>query len=505
MLPVPVVVNPLSPGRLGMVHYLGGVGDIWHERLLLTQVSGTSWAICTPDDDVYVEEVGQLDFTPSTSGRTPPGLAGAMLYRFSENLDTAHDAESWADLFVEGIAAAQIERANAGLAAPDGADNAALQFVTEVRRVGLMAARSQAGGAPAAAAGVARPVGPAGPAAVAGVAAVPGAGALAPAPGIGVGVVGPGGGAMVAAVPPGLPGGLAAAGVGAAAAAAAAAAPAAAFPGSKWRVQAASPTGPKFWDEHTLTPRAQVMGDIGLDFDANGLPLIIREVKPVDEKAVLEALSDGAQKALQALSGLQGYVAGGSPTLPATSGSSSTITRSVDARVAAVRYDERGERFRLYTEAIHTLEEPAWKDWPLQGPRTVRWLCNFIRDNGGTPRQRTQKFMTDAKVPEADRVKYEHTVLMEILEWSLVYDQLDVSALAGFEILARRVALLEEAYTANPKNPRFDGSEHFTGFGRRGAAIAPQLTQHVAQALQSDAMIQKERRKAREEAALQKK
>ena len=80
-----------------------------------------------------------------------------------------------------------------------------------------------------------------------------------------------------------------------------------------------------------------------------------------------------------------------------------------------------------------------------------------------------------------------------------------MSALVCYEVLSRRVALLEEVYTANPKQPRFDGEDVFMGLGRRTAAIAPALSKHVADSLQADAAIQKERRKAREEAALAKK
>ena len=133
------------------------------------------------------------------------------------------------------------------------------------------------------------------------------------------------------------------------------------------------------------------------------------------------------------------------------------------------------------------------------------WLCKFIRDQGCVPRTRTEKWMREAHVPDTDRVKHEHGCLMEMLEWALTYDQLDVSSLASFELLSRRVQLLEEAYTANPKAPRFEGSDHFQGLGKRTAAVAPQLTAHVAQQLQGEAQIQKERRKAREEAALARK
>eukprot|EP00959_Pyramimonas_sp_CCMP1952_P078303 1637001-Pyramimonas_sp.AAC.1 len=65
---------------------------------------------------------------------------------------------------------------------------------------------------------------------------------------------------------------------------------------------------------------------------------------------------------------------------------------------------------------------------------------------------------------------------MEILDYALTYAQLDVSSLASFEILARRVQFLEEAYTSNPKAPRCEGSERYQGLGRRVAAVAPMLT-----------------------------
>lgn len=100
------------------------------------------------------------------------------------------------------------------------------------------------------------------------------------------------------------------------------------------------------------------------------------------------------------------------------------------------------------------------------------------------------------------RVKCEHPTLMEIMEFATTYDQLDISAIASFELLSRRVALLEEAYAACPRNPRFEGHEYFAGLGRRTAAVSPALSQHVASALQPGAQISKERRKARDEAAL---
>ena len=55
---------------------------------------------------------------------------------------------------------------------------------------------------------------------------------------------------------------------------------------------------------------------------------------------------------------------------------------------------------------------------------------------------------------------------------------------------------------ANPKQPKFDGADHFQGLGRRNLAVMPELQIHVADSLKTEAAISKERRKAREEAAL---
>jgi hypothetical protein len=113
--------------------------------------------------------------------------------------------------------------------------------------------------------------------------------------------------------------------------------------------------------------------------------------------------------------------------------------------------------------------------------------------------------MRDVGVAETDRVRHEHQILCEVLQTAMVYDQLEVSALCCFELLCRRLQLIEEAYSSNPKTPSFDGQSHFMGQGKRQVAIAPALSAHVASELRDEAAISKERRKAREEAALRSK
>ena len=110
--------------------------------------------------------------------------------------------------------------------------------------------------------------------------------------------------------------------------------------------------------------------------------------------------------------------------------------------------------------------------------------------------------MKELGINEADRVKYEHAHLCDMLQMVMTYDQLDVSSLGCFKLLVRRLQMLEEAYGANPEAPRFNAQWHFMGQGKKNVAVAPALVAHVAGELRDEAAVAKERRKAREEAPL---
>ena len=118
------------------------------------------------------------------------------------------------------------------------------------------------------------------------------------------------------------------------------------------------------------------------------------------------------------------------------------------------------------------------------------------------PRSRTAAWMKDLGIADSDRVKYEHAHLCDVLEMASTYDQLEISSLGCFELVVRRLQMLEEAYGANPKQPRFDAQTHFMGQGKKQVAVAPALSSFVAGELRDEAAIAKEKRKAREEAVL---
>ena len=57
--------------------------------------------------------------------------------------------------------------------------------------------------------------------------------------------------------------------------------------------------------------------------------------------------------------------------------------------------------------------------------------------------------MKDLGINEADRAKYEHAHLCDVLQMAVCYDQLDISSLGCFELLVRRLQAVERAYDAN--------------------------------------------------------
>ena len=68
----------LVPGSRAYVHY---VGDMWHEQLILAWIDVAEYVICTPDGDIYIEQLDAnnvdlegLRFCPEGGG-LPYGLS----------------------------------------------------------------------------------------------------------------------------------------------------------------------------------------------------------------------------------------------------------------------------------------------------------------------------------------------------------------------------------------------------------------------------------------------
>ena len=66
-----------------------------------------------------------------------------------------------------------------------------------------------------------------------------------------------------------------------------------------------------------------------------------------------------------------------------------------DARVLPVQRDEvTQERWRDWKSLAGMISDPLFSYWPLEGPRTTKWLVKEIAKSGGGPLQHHQRWKT---------------------------------------------------------------------------------------------------------------
>ena len=120
------------------------------------------------------------------------------------------------------------------------------------------------------------------------------------------------------------------------------------------------------------------------------------------------------------------------------------------------------------------------------------------------PAPRHFNWISQSGVPGGDRSVHEHFCLSKILEVGAEVDQLNLPSLVSFELIGRRLMLIESAHQYNPSNPDYSTAEDYMGWGvQKGAAlIAPHLKRHVADRARERASILKETRKHQEELRL---
>ena len=113
-------------GELVYLRYIGDPGVV-HTRLLLGHIEGDEWMICTPDRDMYVEELHNRNadlahLWHSPDGRVPRGVPAAHVYAFAPM-----SAAEYSRIVRDGRVEAAAERARRGVhvGAPVAQENAA--------------------------------------------------------------------------------------------------------------------------------------------------------------------------------------------------------------------------------------------------------------------------------------------------------------------------------------------------------------------------------------------
>ena len=180
-----------------------------------------------------------------------------------------------------------------------------------------------------------------------------------------------------------------------------------------------------------------------------------------------------------------------------------------DARTLAISRDVDGNRFKEFRNAVQDAKPCEFSDWPIAGPRTTKYVISQMLDHGGSPLGHHQAWRVACKLQPSDGPAQEHEAWSRVLQAMMTYDQLDVSNLASAELVVWALQKIEERHKHKLVSAD-DGGEAAlfmgsSGGSRAGCIISPKLTEWVGSELQKEALVAKERRKAREERALSRK
>ena len=137
----------------------------------------------------------------------------------------------------------------------------------------------------------------------------------------------------------------------------------------------------------------------------------------------------------------------------------------------------------------------------------------FMYSNGGTPTSFHQRYLAETRLDYSAGGISEHGVLCKFFEIATMFDFIDVGRSAACELLARKIQIIHDRW--KHKSPSFAAGGNNSGIDddsflllgtyetRGNVGICPELVTHLGIEIGKQASVDKERRKAREERALQ--
>jgi hypothetical protein len=172
-----------------------------------------------------------------------------------------------------------------------------------------------------------------------------------------------------------------------------------------------------------------------------------------------------------------------------------------DLRTLGDHRDAQGQRVLPLSDAVTLMRQSDFDDWPFKGPRTVLDYLKAILTGPGDITTYHMAWVRTSGVAMHSAIAHEHRSLCEVVRLAVSKDQVDVSNLASFEYIARRLVVLEIAVSRSPQAPDFQGLDLVTEapIGAQGQAVVPAINSWITERLKERANIQKQSRLYREE------
>jgi len=450
--------------------------DFWHQRWVIGRVesSDTEYVTYSPDGEITIEELAAGGAGVAAIrwtkkfGRPPPGVPRATCYHFDEE-PTEDDAEE----ISEEVMAVAKECCETFWTANPAKKPARPRYLIRMPEAAPPPAGG-GGGAPRAG----------------------GARGGAPAAVGGGGPVGGGAAAALGAAAPAAPVAPVAPAVAVAAPAVAAAAPLGVGPvPTGWVLVESTAVGQRGSDVQ-LNGTEKIEGDIGLLQDPAGW-VLVRNLQGLDRARYKAAESHG------------------------------------DVRMIKLNLATDGTR-QLHTwhDGVKLLVQSSLAGWPIPGPRTTLWCCQFIARRQGGPMDHFRFWTSVNRLARDGWGVSEYEGVMRMIYYMVCWDGCNIADSAGVETAMRKCQLTEYTYLMEReggsatapgsdgkdgdaegkkkakgkgkgllKHAFIDESAVFSGTSKEFGdnMIMPDLLSHVGSEIERDANVLKQVRKAREE------
>ena len=102
----------------------------------------------------------------------------------------------------------------------------------------------------------------------------------------------------------------------------------------------------------------------------------------------------------------------------------------LDARVLSVQRNSAGDLHAEFRNAVPELVQSPWAGWPVSGPRTFLWCCNFMSEHALHPLAHHSRFAQVSGLLSTDPAAQEHELLRRAIEVGLTFDQLQGAELS---------------------------------------------------------------------------
>lgn len=172
-----------------------------------------------------------------------------------------------------------------------------------------------------------------------------------------------------------------------------------------------------------------------------------------------------------------------------------------DLRLLGDHRTASGRRHLELRDALPLFRDTKFDDWPLAGPKVVPEFLRSVAEGPGNLTSYHHEWMRRSGVNEVSSAAHEHRILTEALRLGVTLDQLDLSNLASFEQVTRRLVQIETAVSRSPKHPDYTGLDLVlaTPTSERGQANTRQFDEWLTGRMKDRAQIWKQQRLFREE------